>query len=131
MHWRRGRETHTIGKVVSRSIDEKRHHFESFLTRLQSLPNLVRSFLQVENEYDGHGRDDGYMESLATALRESGFDVPLCTSEMTWALCPSQVPGLIRGVLPRSRSALRRASSDPALWALVPRRAFPVATRSG
>jgi beta-galactosidase len=41
------------------------------------------AMVQVENEYDGHGPDDGYIEALATALRESGFDVPLYTSEMT------------------------------------------------
>jgi beta-galactosidase len=56
------------------------------------------AMVQVENEYDGHGGDDGYIEALAAALRESGFDVPLYTSEMTWALQPSKVPGLIRGV---------------------------------
>ena len=48
------------------------------------------AMVQVENEYDGHGRDDGYIEALAAALRESGFDVPLYTSEMTWALRPSR-----------------------------------------
>lgn len=40
-------KTHTVGKVVSRSLDEMRHHVENFLTRLQSLPNLVRSFFMA------------------------------------------------------------------------------------
>ena len=56
------------------------------------------AMVQVENEYDGYGRDAGYIEVLAAALRESGFDVPLYTSEMSGSLRPSNVPGLVRGV---------------------------------
>jgi len=54
--------------------------------------------VQVENEYDGFGRDDGYIGALCTALRESGFEVPFYTSEMSWSLRRSSVPDLIRAV---------------------------------
>jgi beta-galactosidase len=54
--------------------------------------------VQVENEYDGYGPDGGYIEALCGSLRESGFDVPFFTSDMTWSLRPSKVPGLIRAV---------------------------------
>lgn len=68
------------------------------LAPLQATKGGPIVMVQVENEYDGHGRDDGYIEVLCAALRESGFEVPLCTSEMAWSLRPSKVPGLIRGV---------------------------------
>ena len=40
-------KTHTVGKVLSRSVDELRRHVESFLTHLQSVPRLVRSFFMA------------------------------------------------------------------------------------
>lgn len=40
-------KTHTVGKAISRSLEELRHHVESFLDRLQSLPKLVRSFFMA------------------------------------------------------------------------------------
>ncbi len=68
------------------------------LAPLQATKGGPIVMVQVENEYDGYGSDGAYIESLCAALRESGFDVPLYTSEMTWSLRPSKVPGLIRGV---------------------------------
>lgn len=58
------------------------------LAPLQATKGGPIVMVQVENEYDGHGGDAGYIEVLAAALRESGFDVPLYTSEMTWSLRP-------------------------------------------
>jgi len=40
-------KTHTVGKVICRSLDEMRHHVESFLTQLKSLPHLVRTFFMA------------------------------------------------------------------------------------
>jgi transposase len=40
-------KTHTVGKVVSRSLVELREHVESFLTRIQSLPHIVRTFFMT------------------------------------------------------------------------------------
>jgi beta-galactosidase len=68
------------------------------LAPLQATKGGPIVMVQVEDEYDGHGSDDGYIEALAAALRDAGFDVPLYTSEMTWSLRPAKVPGLIRGV---------------------------------
>ncbi|HRI16255.1 MAG TPA: beta-galactosidase, partial [Verrucomicrobiota bacterium] len=77
--------------------------------------------VQVENEYDGFGHDSGYAEVLCATLREAGIDVPLFTSEMTWSLRPSKVPGLLRAVgfaedPDRSFAALRRVQPDAPLF---------------
>ena len=40
-------KTHTVGKVVSKSIEELQQHVESFLGQLQSLPHIVRGFFMA------------------------------------------------------------------------------------
>lgn len=45
-------KTHTVGKVVTRSLIELQWRVESFLTRLQSLPHIIRGFfLAPETRY--------------------------------------------------------------------------------
>ncbi|HRI16270.1 MAG TPA: beta-galactosidase, partial [Verrucomicrobiota bacterium] len=77
--------------------------------------------MQVENEYDGFGQDEGYIAALCATLREAGIEVPLFTSEMTWSLRPSKVPGLLRAVgfaedPDRNFTALRRVQPDGPLF---------------
>lgn len=91
------------------------------LAPLQATKGGPIVMVQVENEYDGHGGDAGYIEVLAAALRESGFDVPLYTSEMTWSLRPAKVPRLLRGVgfssdPDRHFADLRRVQPDGPLF---------------
>ena len=40
-------KTHTVGKVICQSFQELQQKVESFLTRLQSLPHIVRSFFMA------------------------------------------------------------------------------------
>lgn len=40
-------KTHTVGRVISRSYEELKTHVEAFLSRLQSIPRLVRSFFMA------------------------------------------------------------------------------------
>jgi len=40
-------KTHTVGKMICQTFEELQQNVESFLTRLQSLPQLVRSFFMA------------------------------------------------------------------------------------
>lgn len=54
--------------------------------------------VQVENEYDGYGRDNLYIAALCGALKEAGFEVPFFSSEMTWSLRKDSHEGVLRAV---------------------------------
>ena len=59
--------------------------------------------VQVENEYDGFGRDKEYIGALRGTLEGAGFQVPFFTSEMGWALRKGASDGLFRTVSGNSR----------------------------
>jgi beta-galactosidase len=48
--------------------------------------------VQVENEYGAYGRDTGYLEHLATALRDRGVDVLLFTCDQPNDLAAGAIP---------------------------------------
>jgi beta-galactosidase len=54
--------------------------------------------VQVENEYDGYGRDRQYPAALRSYLTEAGVDVPFFSSEMTWSLKRATGQDLFRAI---------------------------------
>lgn len=82
-------------------MEPARRYFKEVVRELSGLQITQGGpiiMIQVENEYDGFGRDQYYISELCRTLRDGGIEVPLFTSEMGGTMRASAVPDLVRAV---------------------------------